>query len=304
MGLLDTFLDAVSKQAVPSPTKDVAAHADAIAHLKDYLRTFPEKKAIAFSDKPDYQRLLSLIDIDLVDASVTDQEATALKKDLALTGTIMQRIKHVELLRRSLFYTENKYDYCHQLMKELHATLSAELRICRALIASSDQSLVLAMRAQIKVEERIVADIEKFNHQVALGNFATHFANLLAGVQVVRRLNETERQMLKRINHILPPEVMARKGAPAGITRKFEYQLMGKVFAAMWERMEEAQVASTEFYNHPNLERHFVNSSLFAEVAERVYYELRPGPPSESSRAYINAFIAYFRKGFNDVDVA
>lgn len=304
MGLLDRFLDAVSRHAAPAATPeiDLTLHADTLEHLKDYLRTVPEKKAIAFSATPDYPRLLKLIDIDLVDANTADDDTAKLKKDLAATGTIMHRIKHAELLHASLRYTNNKYDYLHQLLKELHTTLNAELRICRTLIVhGGDNSLVLALRAQTKVEERIVRDLEEFTR--GLGGFEPMFIQLLTGAQTVRRLDATERTMLKRIEHILPHEVMARQGAPEGITRKFEYQWVKTVFGAMWERMQDVE-ASGEMNAHRFLERQFVNSTFFAEVAERVYYEMRPGPPAPSSRAYINALISYFRKGFNEIDVA
>jgi hypothetical protein len=308
MGLLDRFLDAVSRHATPSstpiPESDIAIHTDTIAHLKDYLRTVPEKKAIVFSATPDYPRLLTLIDIDLVDANVADDDATKLKKDLAATGAIMHRIQHVDTLENSLRYTENKYDYLHQLMKELRTTLNAELRICRSLIAigttGGDKSLVLALRAQIKVEERIARELDAFTQ---LGGFETMFIQMLTCAQAVRQLDATERTMLKRIEHIIPHDVMARQGAPPGITRRFEYQWVKTVFGAMWEAMQEAE-SKGEIASHRHIEREFVNSAAFAAVAERVYYDMRPGPPSPISRAYINALISYFRKGFNDIDVA
>ncbi len=281
MGLLNRFFQSPEKAA-----KELALDELQLAKAwQDYAGSALEKGKLINALKPanlkqTIPQLNSIIVSELVKTAGEQKTEEKLIADLKAVEH-EEHIKRVKRLEYTLCYAETKYEYIHQLLKELWQILNTQLRIVETLIASSKQEelLIQKLKESWKVEQHILTQISERE------TFHQLFAALLKGEYIVRQLTARESKFV------------ARAEKETGITKRLLAKWVNEIDSRIYDKIGE-WVVSSDREQHDDSHFEFVNSPDFVPFAREVIQSMRTAkrPVSESA---VNSFVHSFREWYN-----
>lgn len=287
MGLLNHFFGSAESIA-----REIGLDDEYILNIwKHYVETISEKRRITARLGPDsslqsnLEELSRLLKLELVDISNEEKEESELISDLEAMEH-SQKIKQVHKLEQCLGYSETKYEYVYELLRQLYSILKSEMHIVKSLLMRSEDTQVSIshMKLQFELEEEIIKKIE------GIETFQGLFVALIKGEHIIKSMDSGEKRLLEKMQN------RAGRIFSNEITKEATYEWMIAVFNAIDDKVHES-VANGIFpgYN-PDIDFEFVNRPDFIDLARNTIQNLEKKRISERM---INVFVYLFREWYN-----
>ena len=282
MGLLNRFFHSPETR-----TQDIIADEAALVQAwNNYVASTKEKgtiiTALTPGDtlKPARERLKNVLVSELVGTTAEQKTEEDLLKELH-TITHEEHVKRVKRLEYTLCYAETRYEYIHQLLKELWQMLNRQLHLVEKLIAGSTQEDLLIQRLKESwvLEQHILAQISERE------TFHQLFVDLIKGQRIVRQLTTTEAKFVSRAER------------ETGITNRLLSAWTNEIVKRLSDKIHEEIVAGT-LDQHQDSHFEFVNSPAFVPFVRAIIQSSRTKQQS-ISESTLNAFVHAFREWYN-----
>ncbi|MBI5390748.1 hypothetical protein HZB02_04610 [Candidatus Woesearchaeota archaeon] len=289
MGLLNRMFGSTEDQA----NEMLKDEEKILAIWKDYLKTIPQKKAVTerlekkkreLDSAADLQELRELLILELSEIGDEERKEKDLIKDLEAVEH-NQKIKRIHRLEECLGYAETKYEYVHQLLKQLHEALQHQIHLVNRLLLKPKhpEKLISHLQQQVELEDTTLSKIKEVK------TFHDLLVALATGEHLIHRMDAAEKKLLNRMQKKM-------KLIVAGQIQEGEtYEWAMAVFNAIEDNVHQA-VEDSLLDHHPHVDFEFVNRPEFVELVRKKRDDIKHRSVPEQM---ISVFVYVFREWYN-----
>ena len=205
-----------------------------------------------------------------------------------------KKIKRIDRLEQCLSHTKIKYEYAHELLRQLNSILKTQILILAKLESGAKDidAMIKHLKLQFELEEVIITKINNIE------SFHNLFLRLVRGEHIVKTMDSSQKQLIEKmqngINKIFSGEITE------GITYEWAMTVFNEVQDIV---MNHEAIIAKGYDPHEDVDFEFVNSpgtrfedSEFVKIVKNSIINLRK---RDVSNNMLEVFVHIFRDWYN-----